>query len=129
MYRGLVVAFGILVFSPAAHAQSASKVALSGAQIVLGQVASVNPDCTEAGRPVVRVTQSPEHGRLIISNASVFPYFRNYNPRSECNWRRVPGIVVKYVSERGYTGSDSAVLEAFFANGTSRSQSFNIMVR
>ncbi|WP_441242655.1 hypothetical protein [Tardiphaga sp. 768_D3_N2_1] len=129
MYRIAIVAMCLFLSSVAAQAQYGNKVALSGSPIELGQLASVNPDCSDAGRPVVRVTQSPEHGRLIITKASIFPYFRPINPRSDCNWRCVPGVIVKYVSERGYVGSDSVALEAFFPNGTSRRGNFNIMVR
>jgi len=129
MLRVVIVAVGVILSSVAAQAQYGARVALSGVPIVLGEYASVNPDCTDAGRPTVRLTQNPEHGRLIISNASIFPFFREANPRSSCNRRRVPGVVVKYVSQRGYTGTDSAGLEIFSSRGTARTASFNIAVR
>jgi hypothetical protein len=128
MQRAIIVAMSLLLSCAAARAQ-ASRVALSGATIELGQVAMVNPDCTAAGRPVIRITQQPEHGRLILSNASIFPYFRPINPRSDCNWRRVPGVIIKYTSQRGYTGPDSVRLEAFYPNGQARNGAFNITVR
>lgn len=128
MHRVVIVAMSLLLPCAGARAQ-ASRVALSGATIELSQIAMVNPDCSNAGRPVIRVTQQPEYGRLIISNASVFPYFRPINPRSDCNWRRVPGVIIKYVSQRGYTGSDSVRLEAFYPNGQMRNGAFNITVR
>ena len=128
MHRAIIVAMTLLLSCAGARAQ-ASRVALSGATIELSQIALVNPDCTAAGRPVIRVTQQPEHGRLTISNVSIFPYFRPVNPRSDCNWRRVPGVIIKYTSQRGYTGFDSVRLEAFYPNGQARNGAFNINVR
>jgi hypothetical protein len=129
MFRVVIVALSIVLSSVAAQAQYGTRVALSGVAIELAQMSSVNPDCTAAGRPVVRPTQLPEHGRLIIANAAVFPYFREANVRSACNRRRVPGVIVKYVSQRGYTGTDSAGIEVFYPTGVARSTSYNFTVR
>ena len=125
--RFLVIALSIFL-SSGANAQI-SKVAASGAPILLVQVHSTNPDCTTAGRPVVRVTQAPEHGRLSINNTAVFPSFPPSNVRSACNRRRVPGVVVRYVSQRGYTGTDAAAIEVYFPDGQARRGAYFITVR
>lgn len=125
--RFVVIALGMLL-STGAHAQI-SKIASSGSPIVLLQVYATNPDCSAAGRPVVRPTQSPEHGRMTISNTSVFPNFPQGNVRSVCNRRRVPGVIIRYVSQRGYTGTDAAAFEVYFPSGQARRASFFITVR
>ena len=52
-----------------------------------------------------------------IRRVGVFPNFPEQNPRRACNRRRVPGVQVIYVSQRGYVGSDNVVIEVFFPAG------------
>jgi hypothetical protein len=125
--RFVLVALGLLLSHPASA--QISKIAASGSPILLLQVYSTNPDCSAAGRPVVRPTQSPEHGRMTITHTSVFPNFPQSNVRSTCNKRRVPGVVIRYVSQRGYTGTDAAAFEVYFPGGQARRASFFITVR
>jgi hypothetical protein len=105
---------GLLALMASAHAE---KVVASGRPLLLYSVYSTNPDCTSAGAVVLRVAQPPEHGRVSIRQTGVFPRFAESNLRSVCNRRRVPGIQATYVSQRGYVGSDSVVLEALFPAG------------
>ena len=108
---------------------AATKYALSGVPITLFQVSSTNPDCSASGVPTVRVAQDPQHGRLTITRGGVFAYFAPSNARSACNRRRVPGVTVKYVSQRGYTGPDTTAVEVFFPNGRAGQTSYFISVR
>jgi hypothetical protein len=108
------VALGLLVSAASAHAE---KVVASGRPLILYQAYATNPDCTSVGPVVVRVAQPPEHGRVSIRQAGVFPRFPEANLRSACNRRRVPGVEATYVSQRGYTGSDFTVLEVLFPAG------------
>jgi len=105
---------GLLLSIVSAHAD---KVVASGRPLMLYQAYSTNPDCSSAGTVVLRVAQSPEHGRVNIHPTGVFPKFPEANPRSVCNRRRVPGVEATYVSQRGYLGSDFVVLEALFPAG------------
>lgn len=123
----LVGALGLLQSN--APARAVSKVAASGATILLYQMSSTNPDCSSAGQPLVRIIQSPEHGRLTIRNTRVFPLFSPNNLRSACNRTRVPGIQLHYTSQRGYTGYDAAAIDIFFPSGQNRQASFDITVR
>ena len=95
----------------------AAKVVASGRPLMLYQAYATNPDCTSAGTVVLRVAQSPEHGRVAIRQTGVFPRFTENNVRNVCNRRRVPGIEAVYTSQRGYLGSDTVVLEALFPAG------------
>jgi hypothetical protein len=65
----------------------------------------------------IRVTEGPKHGRLSIRRPGVFPNFPQSNVRSGCNRRRVAGVEVIYVSQRGHVGPDNVVIEVFFPAG------------
>lgn len=84
---------------------------------MLDEAYATNPDCSSAGAVVMRVAQAPEHGRVSIRRAGVFPRFPASNPRSVCNRRRVPGMRATYVSQRGYVGPDFVVLKVLFPTG------------
>lgn len=112
--RVVFIVLGLLLSTGVAHAD---KVVASGRPLMLYQAYSTNPDCTSAGSVVMRVAQGPEHGRVSIRQTGVFPYFPESNIRNVCNRRRVPGVQAIYVSQRGYLGADSVVLEVLFPTG------------
>jgi len=101
----------------------------SGGSVKLGFYASVNPDCTAAGVPTLRITQPPRNGRVVIERTRDFVTFPQSNVRSVCNQRRVQGIMVRYISQRGYVGDDSLSGEMFWPSGTLRSGTVYIRVR
>jgi len=110
----------------AAHAE---RVVASGQPLILFQASATNPDCTSMGKIILRMTQAPQHGRVTIRSAGVFPNFAESNIRSACNRRRVPGIQAVYVSQRGYLGPDFVELQALFPAGTERSLKLSISVK
>jgi hypothetical protein len=112
--RIVYVVVGLLLSIVSARAE---KLVAPGKPLILYQAWATNPDCTSAGHVVVRIAQAPEHGRVSIRTAAVFPHFPEDNLRSVCNRRRVPGVTATYVSQRGYLGSDLVVLEALFPAG------------
>ena len=122
--RILLVVVGLLLSAVAAHAE---RVIPSGKQLILFNATSVNPDCSALGNVEVRVAQGPEHGKVSIRRTRVFPNYAAVNLRSACNARRVAGVLVTYVSQRGYVGDDLVVLEVFFPNG--RAQRTTIAIR
>ena len=87
--RIVLTSLGLLLSVVAARAD---KVVASGRPLMLYEAYSTNPDCSSAGQVVLRVAQSPEHGRVSIRQTGVFPRFPEANPRSACNRRRVPGV-------------------------------------
>ncbi|HVX75236.1 MAG TPA: hypothetical protein VHB49_03850 [Bradyrhizobium sp.] len=113
--RVVWIVLGLLLSS--ASAAQAEKVVASGRPLMLDEAYATNPDCSSAGAVVMRVAQAPEHGRVSIRRAGVFPRFPASNPRSVCNRRRVPGMRATYVSQRGYVGPDFVVLEVLFPAG------------
>jgi hypothetical protein len=126
VFRGVCWGFlGLLLSMTAANAD---KVVTSGRPLLLYAAYATNPDCSSAGAVVMRVSQGPEHGRVSIGQTGVFPRFPDSNPRSICNRRRVPGVKATYVSQRGYLGPDSVVLEVFFPAGRAVRLTFPIRV-
>jgi hypothetical protein len=121
---GVVAA--LLMSMGAAHAE---KVAASGQPLILFQASSTNPDCTSIGKIIMRMTQAPQHGRVTIRSAGVFPNFAQSNVRSACNRRRVPGVQAVYVSQRGYLGPDFVELQVLFPAGAERSVKLPISVK
>ena len=118
-----------LLISSAAQAQQMSLTAISGRPLKLNFSNATNPDCTNVGEVVVKLTKPPEHGRVTISKASDFPSFDKKNARHACNKKRVTGTRTEYVSERGFTGTDSAAIEIIFATGATARRSYTITVR
>jgi hypothetical protein len=116
----LILAASLLCAAPA-QAQffpnQASRLAASGSPVRLDFVYSTNPDCTAAGMPEIRIIQQPQNGRVEITKTADFPNFPASNIRSECNRRRVPGVLVRYISERGFVGADSVTIEGLFPSG------------
>jgi len=118
-----------LLMPVAAQAQYGTAVAVSGRPLKLNFSTSTNPDCSALGETVVRLTQAPAHGRVIISRARDFPTYPRQNLRSACNARRVAGTRTVYVSERGFVGYDSAAIEIIFPSGNAMRRSYTINVR
>jgi len=118
---------GLLVTASTVQAQSLT--AIAGHPVKLYTGYSTNPDCTSEGDLQVRVTQAPQHGRITVKTAGVFPNFPASNVRSACNRRRVPGVLVHYVSERGYSGFDQLGFQVIFPNGASRTFSGSVTVQ
>ena len=118
-----------LLVSSAAQAQQMSLTAISGRPLKLNFSNATNPDCTNVGEVVVRLTREPEHGRVTIAKASDFPSFDKKNARHACNKKRVTGTRTEYVSGRGFTGADSAAIEIIFPTGATARRSYTINVR
>jgi hypothetical protein len=118
-----------LLMPAAAQAQHLTLTAISGRPLKLNFSNTTNPDCTSVGETIVKLTQQPQHGRVTIAKASDFPSFPKQNVRRACNKKRVAGTRTMYVSERGYTGTDSAAIEIIFANGATARRSYSINVR
>ena len=124
--RIIIVAAALLLSTFGAQAQ---RYVASGQTLKLYFTASVNPDCSAAGMPTIRVTKPPEHGRVSIKQTRDFLAFPQSDTRNVCNRRRVSGVVISYMSQRGYTGSDSVGAEIIYPTGSHRSGTFSITVR
>lgn len=128
MRTALTIALALLS-ATAAQGQSATKYVVSGRPLKLSFFASTNPDCSNVGRPTIRLIRAPEHGRVTVTQTTDFPVFPSSNIRSVCNARRVAGAAIYYVSQRGFTGTDFVEAEIVFVGGALWQRSYNINVR
>jgi hypothetical protein len=70
----------------------------------------VAPDCSSAGKPVVRVLEQPRHGTLSIENGEAFTDFPQDDQRAACNAHQSDGTLVFYQPSADYRGADSMTL-------------------
>ena len=68
------------------------------------------PDCSSAGKPVVRVLEQPQHGTLAIENGQAFTDFPQDDRRAACNTKQSDGTLVFYQPSADYRGADSITL-------------------
>jgi hypothetical protein len=71
----IVALFVGLQSGSVAYAQSVSKTVAAGGVLKLGHYASVNPDCSPLGMPVVRLSAAPTHGVVRTVKTSAFSHF------------------------------------------------------
>jgi hypothetical protein len=108
---------------------SVARTSVSGSVQKLDFQYSINPDCTSIGETKIRVTKAPSHGTLKIEQGEDYTAFAKNNARYDCNKQKVPGSLVYYQSEAGYTGQDSARVEVSFPEGNLRSISYTLIVK
>jgi hypothetical protein len=100
----------------------------SGGVGKIGFFAFTNPDCTNVGYATVRETDAPEHGSLEIRQSEDFGFWMEKNPRSQCNKKRVAGMLVQYKAKAGFTGVDHVTYEVFAPTTGMRRYSLTINV-
>jgi hypothetical protein len=105
------------------------KFAVSGKPLRLNFVWSMNPDCTVKGVVTVRMLRAPQHGQLSIDQGPGYSRFRPSNQRYPCNRQQTQGVVVSYISNAGYTGSDSATVEYIDPDGSYWKSEYAITVK
>jgi hypothetical protein len=123
----IAVVAGLVAWSGAASARTFNVV--SGGSVRVAQAYSLNPDCTPIGKPAIRMTQPPQHGRVTIRSARIYPAFPASNPRIVCNTHRVPALEGVYIADRGYVGTDSSSFEIIYGSGNYRQYTVSITVR
>ncbi len=94
-----------------------AKGAESGKKQLFDTVSALNPDCTNAGEPVVTVVKPPVNGQITVEKGEAFPNFPKDNVRSACNTQKVPATLIYYTSNPGFTGIDSATIEILTPTG------------
>lgn len=94
--------------------------ALSGQRQRFGPFVEVNPDCSNAGTPVLKVEIQPTHGTVEFAPTSDYPYFPPTNVRSRCNDRKVDGLAGFYTSAAGYHGPDQFTVSRISPSAGSR---------
>ena len=95
----------------------------------LNFASSLHPDCTAYGPIEMRVLTQPTNGSVRVNQTQDYPRYLSGNQRYHCNTKRVPGVLVVYTPRNGFVGQDTVVTETFYPTGTSRRNTFNILVR
>jgi hypothetical protein len=124
------VMLGSLVLAGCQTTQSTlTRTAVAGQPLRLDFVGSFNPDCTPIGTSRVLITRQPSSGRVVVSKGTGFSSYGRENPRSRCNARRMPGIIVHYIPNPGFIGQDSFDAELLFGSGTTLTKTYRLTVR
>ncbi|MDG4890258.1 MULTISPECIES: hypothetical protein [unclassified Mesorhizobium] len=109
-----------LGLSPAAaftHLSSYEKTALTGQEILVFKGASLNVDCSSAGKDDVKIISGPSHGEVRLVEGKVYTSFAKTNQRFKCNSRKVDGIKGVYKSAAGFKGQDQMTFSVHTFDG------------
>jgi hypothetical protein len=87
------------------------------------------PDCSSAGKLVVRVLEQPQHGTLSIENGRAFTDFPQGDRRAACNAQQSDGTLVFYQPSTDYRGADSITLAITLPAGGDRKRHYAIDVK
>lgn len=107
----------------------ATRTVVSGEPVHIGFVTELNPDCTPAGSTTIRVKARPAHGELVIQDAYDYPNFPPGNQRYNCNLKKTLGREIIYRSVAGYTGEDTATIEAITSRGLDQERILRLVVK
>ena len=126
---GLAI-LGFTVCPAAAYTQTYThqKTALSGHEIYVFGGASLNVDCSSAGKAEVRVASGPSHGSVKLVHGKVNAVYSKSNERSKCNSRMVNGIRGLYRSKAGFKGWDQVTFSVHTYEGNAFKFVTNIKV-
>ncbi len=125
------VAFLLLPFllSAAPTLADEAKAVPSGVNQQIDFFASVNPDCSPAGIPTVRLIDGPSTGVITTDKGRDFLAFPRGNVRHLCNRKRVSGVKLFYKSQAHFIGTDHVRILILSGSGTEREATYNIGVR
>lgn len=101
----------------------------SGVNQQIDFFASVSPDCSSAGLPVVRLIEGPYRGVVTTDKGRDFLPFPASNVRHRCNRKRVAGTKLFYKSAPRLIGTDHVRLLILSGSGAGREASYDIQVR
>jgi len=87
------------------------------------------PDCSSAGKLVVRVLEQPQHGTLSIENGQALTDFPQGDRRAACNMHQSDGTLVFYQPGADYRGADSITLAVTLPAGGDRRRHYAIDVK
>lgn len=107
---------------------SHDRTATSGHRERVGRAWHINPDCSTAGAPTIRIVEPPAHGKLtLVAEREVLTDAKGRF--AKCNSLKLPVIGYYYQSIAGYSGSDRFTLRVSFGNGKVSDSIINIQVQ
>ncbi|TCU14753.1 hypothetical protein EV132_108123 [Rhizobium sullae] len=112
IYSVLFLLFGAEGVAQAQEVQTERRSATvtTGSRTVIYQSSFVDPDCSTAAIPRLKILDAGKHGKVQVIQEKVFPNFERSNPRFKCNSRKVDGASVYYTPSTKFTGSDKIKL-------------------
>ncbi len=125
----LSLACGVLVLLPGLASAEIGKAVPSATTQQIDFFASLHPDCSATGTPVVRLIDGPTKGLITTEKGRDFLPFAKGNPRSRCNMRRVSGLKLLYRSADAFIGTDKVRILILSGSGESREATYTIEVR
>lgn len=125
----LSLACGVLVLLPGLASAEIGKAVPSATTQQIDFFASLHPDCSATGTPVVRLIDGPTKGLITTEKGRDFLPFAKGNPRSRCNMRRVSGLKLLYRSADAFIGTDQVRILILSGSGESREATYTIEVR
>lgn len=117
-----------VLIAPALAQQTTRLVAVAGKPLKIAHFMSVDPACGTIARPVVRIIDAPNVGRIEIKSGSDFPSFPPTNQRSKCNSKRNPSTQVWYTS-RTSGATDTLQVQGIHDDGHVMNRRFTIETR
>lgn len=106
-----------------------ARAAISGVAQNINDQYSINPDCTSAGTPTMKILEAPMHGTITFIQETGYTNFSRDNQRFECNKLQLPMVKVIYTSFPDYVGSDNAKVMAIYPGGTFKNETYDITVK
>lgn len=106
-----------------------ARTVVSGSEQKLDFNYSINPDCTSLGELKARVIKTPDHGKLRFETGDDYTKFPKENSRYECNRQKTAGLIVYFVSDPGFTGPDTALIEVTYPQQLIQSTRYDISVK
>lgn len=97
--------------------------------LVLNFVSLLNADCSSRTLPVAQIVEDAKNGIIKTQVAKDYTNFPTYNQRAECNKKKSPGLQIEYVPSRDFVGTDTAVVDIVYPDGTVLRNRFNLIVR
>lgn len=94
-----------------------------GVETRVGIYVNVNPDCTSGALPTIRLSEPPQHGRLIVKTGKITA--TNYK---QCLALQVPGYIAFYRPGPNFSADDKVVIEVKYPNGRTEIQRIKIIV-
>jgi Lipocalin-like domain len=86
-------------------------------------------DCSSRGPTVGRITTKPRHGSIRLDQGDSFPFYAATSPLTNCNSKKVPGLMLNYKSEDGYVGEDMASILVILPDGAAVQLDLLLLVR
>jgi hypothetical protein len=121
----LAASLALVLAGPALAQESKHAVkAEEGKDARLLVVYSLQADCTPGPLNMPRIVNEPTHGKVRVARAKL-----RTKSTAKCPSVEMPGLVVLYRSEPGFSGRDSVLLEIEGTTGKTSRRGYDITVR